>query len=71
EKRLVEVPQLAVFLDAMATGRARPRSTQYPLITDALQQAFDEAIFGDRSPEEALADAAPKIEDALAKEDAE
>jgi multiple sugar transport system substrate-binding protein len=71
ERRLQEVPQLATFLEAMATGRARPRSTQYPLITDALQQAFDEAIFGDRSPEAALRDAAPKIEDALAKEEAE
>lgn len=71
EQRLKEVPQLQTFLDAMATGRARPRSTQYPLITDALQQAFDEAIFGDRSPEDALADAAPKIADALATEDAE
>jgi len=71
EKRLQEVPQLQIFLDAMAHGRARPRSTQYPLITDALQQAFDEAIFGDRSPEEALADAALKIEDALAKESSE
>jgi len=71
ERRLQEVPQLKIFLEAMATGRARPRSTQYPLITDALQQAFDEAIFGDRTPEEALADAAPKIEDALAKEEAE
>lgn len=71
EERLKEVPQLAIFLEAMANGRARPRSTQYPLITVALQQAFDEAIFGDRTPEEALADAAPKIEDALAIEDAE
>ncbi|OQA46246.1 MAG: Multiple sugar-binding protein precursor [Chloroflexi bacterium ADurb.Bin325] len=71
EQRLAEVPQLKVFLEAMATGRARPRSTQYPLITEALQLAFDESIFGDRSPEEALADAKPKIEDALAKEEAE
>lgn len=71
EQRLQEVPQLEVFLEAMANGRARPRSTQYPRITDALQQAFDEAIFGDRSPEDALADAAPKIADALATEDAE
>jgi ABC-type glycerol-3-phosphate transport system substrate-binding protein len=71
ERRLKEVPQLATFLEAMRTGRARPRSTQYPLITEALQQAFDESIFGDRTPEEALADAKPKIEDALAKEAAE
>jgi ABC-type glycerol-3-phosphate transport system substrate-binding protein len=71
EQRLKDVPQLTVFLEAMKTGRARPRSTQYPLITEALQQAFDEAIFGDRSPEKALADAAPKIADALAKEEAE
>jgi multiple sugar transport system substrate-binding protein len=71
EERVKEIPQLQTFLDAMATGRARPRSTQYPLITNALQQAFDEAIFGDRSPEDALADAAPKIADALATEDAE
>lgn len=68
EERLQEVPQLEIFLEAMANGRARPRSTQYPLITEALQQAFDEAIFGDRTPEEALNDAVPKIEDALAKE---
>jgi ABC-type glycerol-3-phosphate transport system substrate-binding protein len=71
EQRLKEVPQLAIFIDMMLKGRARPRSTQYPLITEALQQAFDESIFGDRTPEEALADAAPKIEDALAKEEAE
>ncbi len=71
EQRLKEVPQLAIFIEAMLTGLARPRSTQYPLITEALQQAFDEAIFGDRTPEEALADAEPKIEDALAKEEAE
>ena len=71
EERLKEVPQLAIFLEAMKTGRARPRSTQYGLITEALGQAFDEAIFGDRSPEEALGDAAPKIADALAKEEAE
>lgn len=71
EQRLAKVPQLAIFLEAMGTGRARPRSTQYPLITEALQLAFDEAIFGDRTPEEALADAKPKIEDALAKEEAE
>jgi multiple sugar transport system substrate-binding protein len=71
EQRLEEVPQLAIFIDMMLKGRARPRSTQYPLITEALQQAFDESIFGDRTPEEALADAAPKIEDALAKEEAE
>ena len=71
EERLKEVPQLAVFLEAMKTGRARPRSTQYGLISEALGQAFDEAIFGDRSPEDALADAAPKIADALAKEEAE
>ena len=71
EKRLKEIPQLKIFLEAMEGGRARPRSTQYPLITEALQQAFDESIFGDRPAEEALADAAPKIEDALNKEEAE
>jgi multiple sugar transport system substrate-binding protein len=71
EHRLAEIPQLKIFLEAMEGGRARPRSTQYPLITEALQQAFDESIFGDRSPEEALMDAVPKIEDALAKEEAE
>lgn len=68
EQRLAEVPQLKIFIDAMLAGRARPRSSEYPAITDAMQQAFDEAIFGDRPPEEALADAAKKIEEALAKE---
>jgi ABC-type glycerol-3-phosphate transport system substrate-binding protein len=71
ERRLAEIPQLKIFLEAMEGGRARPRSTQYPLITEALQQAFDESIFGDRPAAEALADAAPKIEDALNKEEAE
>lgn len=71
EQRLAEVPQLKIFLEAMEGGRARPRSTQYPLITEALQQAFDESIFGDRPAQEALSDAVPKIEDALAKEIAE
>jgi multiple sugar transport system substrate-binding protein len=70
EERLKEVPELQVFLDAMATGKARPRSSQYPLITEALQQAFDESIFGDRPPQEALTDAAAKIEDAIAQEGA-
>jgi multiple sugar transport system substrate-binding protein len=71
EQRLAEVPQIKIFLEAMEGGRARPRSTQYPLITEALQQAFDGAIFGDRTPQDALSDAVPKIEDALAKEEAE
>ena len=71
ERRLKEIPQLKIFLEAMESGRARPRSTQYPLITEALQQAFDESIFGDRPAAEALADAAPKIEDALNKEESE
>ena len=68
EQRLKEVPQLKTFLDCMAVGKARPRSTEYPAITDALQQAFDESIFGDRSPKDALSDAAKKISDALTKE---
>lgn len=68
EERLAEVPQLKVFLDAMVSGRARPRSSQYPLITEALQQAFDESIFGDRAVGEALQDAAQKITDAVAQE---
>jgi multiple sugar transport system substrate-binding protein len=68
EARLAEVPQLKIFLDAMATGKARPRSSQYPAITEAMQQAFDEAIFGDRTPKDALTDASTKIQDALTKE---
>ena len=68
EQRLKEVPELKVFLDAMAVGKARPRSTEYPAITDALQQAFDESIFGTRSPKDALTDAGKKISDALTKE---
>jgi ABC-type glycerol-3-phosphate transport system substrate-binding protein len=71
EERLQEVPQLQIFLDAMATGKARPRSTQYPLITEALQQAFDAAIFGGQPVEQVLAEAQTKIEDALATEEAE
>jgi len=68
EQRLKEVPQLKLFIDAMLSGKARPRSSEYPAITDALQQAFDEAIFGDRTPQDALNDASKKIADALAKE---
>ena len=68
-ERLEEVPQLQIFLDAMSNGKARPRSSQYPQITDALQQAFDESIFGDRPVQEALAEAASKIEAALAQEE--
>ncbi|MCL5996112.1 MAG: extracellular solute-binding protein [Chloroflexi bacterium] len=68
EQRLKDVPQLKIFLEAMLSGKARPRSSEYPAITDALQQAFDEAIFGDRAPQDALNDAAKKIGDALAKE---
>ncbi|MCS7220327.1 MAG: extracellular solute-binding protein [Anaerolineae bacterium] len=68
EQRLAEVPQLKIFIEAMLAGKARPRSSEYPAITDALQQAFDESIFGDRPPQDALSDAARKIEEALAKE---
>jgi multiple sugar transport system substrate-binding protein len=71
EERLQEVPQLQIFLDAMATGKARPRSTQYPLITEALQQAFDAAINGGQPVEQVLAEAQTKIVDALATEEAE
>jgi multiple sugar transport system substrate-binding protein len=71
EERLEAVPQLQVFLEAMATGRARPRSSQYPLITEALQQAFDASIFGDTPVEQALAEAEGKIAEAVALEEAE
>jgi multiple sugar transport system substrate-binding protein len=71
EERLAVVPQLQIFLDAMLTGRARPRSNQYPLITEALQQAFDASIFGDTPVEQALSEAATKIADAVAQEQAE
>ncbi len=71
EQRVQEIPQLQIFLDAMATGKARPRSTQYPLITEALQQAFDATIFGGQPVEPALAEAQTKITDALAQEEAE
>jgi ABC-type glycerol-3-phosphate transport system substrate-binding protein len=71
EERLQEVPQLQIFLDAMLSGRARPRSNQYPLITEALQQAFDASIFGDTPVEQALTEAAGKIADAVAQEQAE
>ena len=68
EKRLKEVPQLQVFIDCMLSGRARPRSSEYPTITEAMYTAFDEAIAGDRPVQEAMDEAAKKIEDALAKE---
>lgn len=71
EERLQEVPQMQIFLDAMLTGRARPRSSQYPLITEALQQAFDASIFGDVPVEQALGEAAVAIADAVAQEEAE
>jgi multiple sugar transport system substrate-binding protein len=71
KERLAEVPQLKVFLDAMAGGKARPRSSQYPLITEAFQQAIDETIFGDRPVQEALTDATKKIEEAVALEEKE
>lgn len=68
KERLAEVPQLQVFVDAMATGRARPRSSQYPLISDALGQAFDATIFGGQPVGPALEEAAQKITDAVAQE---
>ena len=37
-------------------------------MTEAMQVAFDESIFGTRPPQEAMADAAKKIEEALQKE---
>ena len=67
-QRVKEVPQLQVFIDAMLAGRARPRSSEYPTMTEAMQVAFDESIFGTRPPQEAMADAAKKIEEALQKE---
>lgn len=68
EQRLAEVPQLQTFIDCMLAGRARPRSSEYPTITEAMYTAFDESIFGDRPPQESMSEAAKKIEDALAKE---
>ena len=68
QQRLQEVPQLQIFIDAMLSGKARPRSSEYPTITEAMYTAFDEAIAGDRPAQEAMTEAAKKIEDALAKE---
>lgn len=68
DQRLKDVPQLQVFIDAMLAGKARPRSSEYPAMTEAMQVAFDESIFGTRPPQEAMDDAAKKIEEALQKE---
>jgi maltose-binding protein MalE len=68
DQRLKDVPQLQVFIDAMLAGKARPRSSEYPAMTEAMQLAFDESIFGTRPPQEAMSDAAKKIEEALQKE---
>jgi multiple sugar transport system substrate-binding protein len=57
----------SVGIAQMKVGRPRPRHPEYPTITDAMQQAFDNAILGGIPPKQALDEAARRINEVLKK----
>jgi len=57
----------SLAMDILAIGHAnRPVHPQYPLITDATQEAYDSIIVGNQPAQAALDQAAQKINEALA-----
>ncbi len=61
-----EHPWSVAFEAMVKYGRARPRSPHYPQITNAVQEALDNAIIGNMPVQEVLDEAARKIDTALA-----
>jgi len=57
----------SVGIAQMKVGKPRPRHPEYPTITDAMQQAFDNAILGGMPPKQALDEAARRIDEVLKK----
>ncbi|GAI65850.1 unnamed protein product, partial [marine sediment metagenome] len=56
-----------IVMEEMKYTKPRPRSPEYPIITDAIQEAFDRAIFGEVSIKEAFDRAAQRIDEVIAK----
>lgn len=56
-----------IVMEEMKYTKPRPRSPDYPIITDAIQEAFDRAIFGEVSIKEAFDRAAQRIDEVIAK----
>jgi multiple sugar transport system substrate-binding protein len=57
---------LSVFVNSLQTARPRAYGPNYPKISNAVQQAFQEAISGQKSAADALAEAAQTIKPLLA-----
>ncbi len=58
-------PNLGVFADALAAARPRAYGPNYPKISNAVQQAFQEAITGQMTAQAALTQAAQTIKPLL------
>ncbi len=59
-------PNIAVFANALQTARPRAYGPNYPKISNAVQQAFQEAISGQKTAAAALSEAAQVIKPLLA-----
>lgn len=55
-------PELKVFADAMEVAKARAYGPEYPKISEAIQIMLQEVITGSKLPEQAVKEAAGKIE---------
>jgi multiple sugar transport system substrate-binding protein len=60
-------PKMKVFIEATKTARVIPAITQQSEIIAALQEQCQEAIYGKKTPEQALKDAAAVANAALAR----
>ncbi|NGZ74935.1 ABC transporter substrate-binding protein [Saccharibacillus alkalitolerans] len=58
-------PQLKIFADNMSVARARAYGPNYPKMSEAIQLMTQEVIIDMKTPEEAVKDAAAKIEQEL------
>ncbi|HEX2913203.1 MAG TPA: sugar ABC transporter substrate-binding protein [Chloroflexia bacterium] len=58
-------PKLAVFVTSLATAKPRAYGPNYPKISDAVQQAFQAAISGQKSAADALKQAAATVKPLL------
>jgi len=58
-------PDMAFFLDVAPESKTYPTLPQWPQIDQALADAVQQALMGEKTPEEALNDAAAKVNEAL------
>ena len=65
DQEMLSKPELAFFLNVAPDARTYPTLPEWPQIDQALADAIQQALMGTKTPEEALNEAAAKVNDVL------